>query len=675
MRVFIVRPFGTKSGINFDEVQKQLITPALAALDIQGGTTEPFLQAGNIRADMFQQLLVADIVVADISIHNANVFYELGIRHALQPKRTFLLRARNESDPEVRGPREEVPFDLKTDRYLEYDSDKPGEKLDTLKEALQQTLASEERDSPVFEMLPDLEGQDRSRFLPVPQTFREDIERAFQARQVGLLGLLAMEARDFFWASEGLRLVARAQFDLKAYREAQAIWEELCKLNPTEAEANQRLGTIYQRLGDLDASDLALHRVLSNTNVKRPDRAEAMSLIGRNIKDRWRSSWTRLSGQEAAIKALESPELLKAYAQYEEGFHENLDSFYAGLNALSLLTLAIELAKQLPDTWRNRFDNEEQATTELDALDLQRLKLAGAVGISLDAAKLHLQQTGKQDRWIDISLADYLFLTSDKPKRVAYAYQSALMGAPDFYFDSTRAQVELFRNLGVLTENTESALEVFQPAVPPVAPKLPAARVILFTGHMIDAPGTSPPRFPDSLRERAREAIRNAVRQELARTGGEAVAIASGASGGDLLFHDVCGELGVEHRLYLPLPADLFRNQSVSPAGRFWEDEFDGLLKKYPMPPCLSTSTELPIWLSVKKDYTTWQRANLWLIHEALALGAKNFTLMALWDGIKTDALGGTYHMRIVAQQYGAALVTVSMTDLINAYSAIPAAT
>jgi len=37
--------------------------------------------------------------------------------------------------------------------------------------------------------------------------------------------------------------------------------------------------------------------------------------------------------------------------------------------------------------------------------------------------------------------------------------------------------------------------------------------------------------------------------------------------------------------------------------------------------------------------------------------------------------LGGTYHMRIVAQQYGAALVTVSMTDLINAYSAIPAAT
>jgi len=57
-RAFIVRPFGTKDGIDFEQVQKNLIAPALAACDIQGGTTEPFLQAGNIRTDMFQQLLV-----------------------------------------------------------------------------------------------------------------------------------------------------------------------------------------------------------------------------------------------------------------------------------------------------------------------------------------------------------------------------------------------------------------------------------------------------------------------------------------------------------------------------------------------------------------------------------------------------------------------------------------
>jgi hypothetical protein len=45
---FIVRPFGTKKEINVEDIQKYLIAPDLAALDIQGGTTVPFMQAGNI---------------------------------------------------------------------------------------------------------------------------------------------------------------------------------------------------------------------------------------------------------------------------------------------------------------------------------------------------------------------------------------------------------------------------------------------------------------------------------------------------------------------------------------------------------------------------------------------------------------------------------------------------
>ena len=86
MRAFIVRPFGKREGIDFEAVEKLLIQPALTHQNIEGGTTGLILEAGNIREDMFQQLLVADLVIADISIHNANVFYELGVRHALQPQ-------------------------------------------------------------------------------------------------------------------------------------------------------------------------------------------------------------------------------------------------------------------------------------------------------------------------------------------------------------------------------------------------------------------------------------------------------------------------------------------------------------------------------------------------------------------------------------------------------------
>jgi hypothetical protein len=665
-KAFIVRPFGSKGGIDFEEVQKQLIAPALAANAIQGGTTAPFLQAGNIRADMFQQLLVADFVIADVSIHNANVFYELGIRHALQPLRTYLIRAKNKKDRKDRGPEDEVPFDIKTDRYLEYDSDDLKATLAALIDGIRQTLASEKADSPVFQMLPDLEAQERSRFLPVPQGFRDDVERAVKARQVGLLGLLAVEALQFFWASEGLRLAGRAQIDLKAFVQAKDTWEELFQANPGDIETNQRLGTIYQRLGDLDASNQALARVLANKRATSSDRAEALALIGRNVKDHWRSTWSALQGDDAATTALQSPELMKAIDKYTRGFQEDLNSFYAGLNALSLLTIAVELGRRFPEVWEARFNSADEAKADLDRLQSQRQTLSGAVSVALDAAKQRLVQQAKTDVWYDISVADFQFLTNSKPAKVAFAYQSALDGVPDFNSDSVRAQLLMFQQLGVLPDNAKSALALF-PATPAKPATAAPGRVILFTGHMIDEPGRQEPRFPNSLTPAVRDAIRAAVQQEVARTDGAVIGIASGASGGDLLFHDVCGELGIDHRLYIPLPSDTFRNESVLPAGRDWQDRFDKLCKQCQPLHVMATSADLPLWLAAKADYTCWQRANLWLIHESLALGAKSFTLLALWDGVKTEGLGGTFNMTAVAQQHGAAIVPIQIADLLKA--------
>jgi len=40
---------------------------------------------------MYQQLLMADVVVADLSTYNCNAFYELGVRHALRPYTTITI--------------------------------------------------------------------------------------------------------------------------------------------------------------------------------------------------------------------------------------------------------------------------------------------------------------------------------------------------------------------------------------------------------------------------------------------------------------------------------------------------------------------------------------------------------------------------------------------------------
>src|SRR3954469_23745661 len=118
---FIIRPFGTKNGIDFERVDQELISPALEGHKLAGRTTGETLKQGNIRTEMFQRLLTADVVIVDISIDNANVYYELGIRHALRNKRTFMIRGSStDFTPD------EVPFDLRTDRYLSYDVANPA---------------------------------------------------------------------------------------------------------------------------------------------------------------------------------------------------------------------------------------------------------------------------------------------------------------------------------------------------------------------------------------------------------------------------------------------------------------------------------------------------------------------------------------------------------------------
>ena len=172
MRAFFVRPFGAKEGIDFDEVERALIRPALERLRdqrdiaVDGGTTGEFIRQGNIREDMFRLLVTADLVVADVSIYNPNAYYELGIRHALRHQHTFLMRAK--------ATEAKYPFDLQTDRYFTYDYTNLAGDVEALAAALRSTLNADPnyRDSPVFRLLPKLEPHDRAVLMPLPDDFQ-----------------------------------------------------------------------------------------------------------------------------------------------------------------------------------------------------------------------------------------------------------------------------------------------------------------------------------------------------------------------------------------------------------------------------------------------------------------------------------------------------------------------
>ena len=662
MQAFIVRPFGRKEGIDFDRVEELLVRPGLEKAGIAGRSTGSITEAGNIREDMFQLLLLADIVVADISIHNANVFYELGIRHSLRTRLTYLIRARVDTPAQLRTSANDVPFDLKTDRYLEYDPSDPAASVALLARGLKETIAANRVDSPVFRSLPHLEEPQHSILSPVPLTFANDVELAASQGQGGKLGLFGSETRHLSWEMGGRRLVGRRQFSGKFLAPARLTWELIKQVYPLDLEANLMLGTIYQRLGKLVLSDQCLDCVLKNPLASVDERTEALTLRARNAKATARGQLTGKEPATRVVSALRAGLFRKARDLYAAAFRENLNHFYSGLNGLSLTVLLLDLIHKQGETRLNMFDNEDDAARDEKLLKAEVARLAATVGLSIEGAQSRVET--KDDIWVSVSKADYLFLTAKHDNIAAMAYEQALPAVPQFHVGSVRDQLELFELLDVRTERVKMCLQSF----PPVVAAPPGLRqAIVFTGHMIDAPGREKARFPQAAEAKARAMIHAEVNRLLKMFPGPALGIASGASGGDILFHEVCRELQVPTRVLLPLPENLFIEHSVSPAGAEWVARFTHLMDSHNginEVQVLASLPVLPDWMRDPPDYDIWQRTNMWLLEEAVAAGATNVMLMALWDR-EIGLPGGTQDFIAAAKKRGIAATVLDAKELI----------
>ena len=83
-------------------------------------------QPGTVTVQIIEQLLEAPLVVADLSDRNANVYYELAIRHAVKKPVVHLI---------TKG--QEAPFDVNQMRYIPFDITDPGS-IENAKEELRQ---------------------------------------------------------------------------------------------------------------------------------------------------------------------------------------------------------------------------------------------------------------------------------------------------------------------------------------------------------------------------------------------------------------------------------------------------------------------------------------------------------------------------------------------------------
>ena len=97
--------------IDFDAVYRDLIKPAVDTAGLMPLRADEEQAGGIIHKPMFERLILCDYAVADLTTANANVFYELGVRHAVKPATTVLLFAAD-------GTR--LPFDVAPLRTLMY---------------------------------------------------------------------------------------------------------------------------------------------------------------------------------------------------------------------------------------------------------------------------------------------------------------------------------------------------------------------------------------------------------------------------------------------------------------------------------------------------------------------------------------------------------------------------
>lgn len=635
--VFVAMPFGTKNDIDFNAVYSDLIKAALEGNEFSVFRADEETRAGDIRGDMFQELLLADVVVVDLSIDNPNVWYELGVRHALRARGVILIGSRPGS----------LPFDVATDRKLRY-SLKDGAPDPAYIEHDKRTLTRMAHDtvtawhgrvvSPVYNLLQYLEepnwkslrvGSARE-FWSQQEDWERRVEIARSKERPGDILMLAEEAPIQGLRLEAYRIAARALRQLEQFDFALEQIDRALKVNPDDLASGQEKGILLGRLG-LFAEAKEWLKMLARVH---PHDAETCGLLGRVEKDSWINLWLLEDASSDEMREAAGANigmLREAITSYTTGFRKDATNYYCGINAVTLLHVARHLAGQ---------ESEVDRTL--------RTEMEGGVRWASRAA-LSRESSDRKDFWARVTLADLAVLLNDT-STVKQAYQYAIAAADRNWFslNSTRQQLILLRELGLRYDEVSAAIQVIQRPLNLLKPPYRPRKVFVFSGHMVDAPDRDKERFPTDMEDLAVEAIRDML-DSLATAPGD-LALCEGACGGDLLFARAALDRQLDLELRLPFEEPLFLQESVAFAGQKWVDLYFAV-KSHPATLVLTMPKELG---PTPEKEDAYERANLWQLYSALACGTADVTVVALWDGEASGKRGGTDHMvRAVAKRAG----------------------
>jgi len=640
-RAFVIMPFGRKkladgTEINCNDIYDELLVPAIKQAGLRPHRADAEQIAGSIHADMFQDLLLAEFVVADLTMDNPNVWYEIGVRHALRSGGTVLTYA----------VRDRLPFDIAGQRMHRYTL-KEG-KLDPgvleserrkLTEAIDATLGAwrGRRVSPVFQQLPSLKEPDwktlkvgdTNKFWEALQDWRSRVEIARENERPGDILVLAEETPNSVLEFEALRDATKALLDLKRPLYALAIAERARKLNPDDVKARQLEGMALGRAGRHAEAREALRRLAEENKD-----GETLGILARTLKDEWTQGWNAHPQRQAdplAAARDTAASLQAAAVAYLDAFRAEPGNHYPGINALTLGRL-----------W-------EHVTGRKSKLPLDMV--AAGVGWCVSV----MVERDKETCWPLASRAELALVENRKGDAIDDYVEAATLAAARhkrFDLDSMSQQLAFLGTLAFRPEIVPEASRAIELAEKQLDSRpgprgSPPNHVVLFSGHMIDNPAVrgpgkeKPARFPAAKVEAAAQAIR--VRLDRIGAAAGDLGICGGACGGDLLFAEACLERGMRLELQLARAEPQFLAESVTFADpdHRWEQSFLDVKAN-----AGTTMLVMPDELGPgPKDVSVHDRCNRWMLYSALSQGLRKVSFVALWNGEPGDGPGGTQHM------------------------------
>jgi len=401
---FVIQGFGEKTdfttGRKFNlDASYQVIKEAVEEAGLECIRADEIKHSGTIDEPMYQRILRADLVIADLSTYNVNAAYELGVRYGLRPHATIIV-----AEEQFKNPFDVSHIVIRRYKHLGEDigvSEARRFKKD-LKDAIAAIIAEPGVDSPVYTFLKNLrppveEGALAKAHAPAPgapaspddQSVKELLDQARAAK-----------ARGDFGVARGLLAVVRT-------------------MRPNDDYVVQQLALATYKSGQPDPKT-ALEESRSILKTLSPEISndpETLGLWGAVHKRLWDLTKERANLDESI-------------AAYERGFYLKQD-YYNGINLAFLLNVRAALDEKLGD--------RAEAIADFITARRVRRQVLQLCQVALDAQP--------KDYWILATMWEAAVGLEDDTAAARWEEQAEALAAEGWMLESTRSQLERLKGL------------------------------------------------------------------------------------------------------------------------------------------------------------------------------------------------------------------------------------